>query len=229
VSRWQAVVFDLDDTIYPEQAFVSSGFRSVASWLASRYGIPEGITFSELHGLFRSGVRGNTFDLWAVQHNLQDEGIVAQLVAVYREHTPLIEPFPEAVMLLQELHNQVKTALVTDGPLAVQQRKLQSLGIGHFFDAVVFSDAWGREAWKPSTIPYLHALATLKVDPQNAVYIGDNSKKDFLGARRAGMHSIKLCYAQGEYAGCEPATPDHAPDFSVPDFGALRHLLMIHS
>ena len=35
-----AVVFELDDTLYPERQFVLSGFRAVDDWLKAKYRVP---------------------------------------------------------------------------------------------------------------------------------------------------------------------------------------------
>ena len=37
----KAVVFDLDDTLYPEISFVKSGFRVVAGYLGPRFGFDQ--------------------------------------------------------------------------------------------------------------------------------------------------------------------------------------------
>ncbi len=56
----RAVVFDLDDTLYPERAYVLSGFHAVAAWAEEQLKIPRRLGFAELRQLFEDGVRGNT-------------------------------------------------------------------------------------------------------------------------------------------------------------------------
>ena len=55
------VAFDLDDTLYPERAFVRSGFRVVSDYLL-RSGIVNRRLFSDLEAAFESGIRGRTFN-----------------------------------------------------------------------------------------------------------------------------------------------------------------------
>ena len=43
--------------------------------------------------------------------------------------------------------------LISDGYLVAQQKKLAALNIREAFQAVVFSDAFGRDSWKPSPRP----------------------------------------------------------------------------
>lgn len=225
-SKWQAVVFDLDDTLFPEAAYVYSGFKAAALCAEEQLGFGAAETLCELTDLYAAGVRGNTFARWAEAHGQSVETVVPLLVLAYRNHEPQLTPFPEAVSLLQMLRPLACLGLVSDGWLAVQRRKLAALKIDTLFDVVAFSDTWGRDAWKPNPLPYQRALAAMHVLPQFAVYIGDNPVKDFLGARRAGMRSIRLRLTQGEYAALEPLSPCAAPDYEETSFAALQHLLL---
>jgi putative hydrolase of the HAD superfamily len=56
----RAVIFDLDDILYPERAYVLSGFHAVAAWAEEQLKIPRRLGFAELRQLFEDGVRGNT-------------------------------------------------------------------------------------------------------------------------------------------------------------------------
>jgi putative hydrolase of the HAD superfamily len=221
VGTWQAVVFDLDDTLYPERDYVLSGFRAVASLAEARLGIPAGEGFARLRGLFEDGVRGDTFDRWLAAAGVSDRRLVGEMVEVYRGHDPVLEPSPGVPELLASLRRRCRLGLVSDGPLPVQQRKLAALKLAPYLDAVVFSDRWGREAWKPSTRPFEAVLGELGADAGAAVYVGDNPTKDFLGARRVGMGTVWLRQGGGEYAHLSPPSDRHAPDHTVPSVSAL--------
>ena len=73
MPAWQAIVFDLDDTLYPERAYVLSGFRAVAAWAAGELGLPVTQGFAELRRLFDDGVRGDTFNRWLESHGFQPD------------------------------------------------------------------------------------------------------------------------------------------------------------
>ena len=104
---------------------------------------------------------------------------------------------------------------MSDGYLAVQRRKLAALHLVDHFDAVVFSDQWGRESWKPSTQPFAAVLESLSSDAKRSIYIADNPLKDFFGARRLGMFTVQVKYAKGEYALLSPPSPQHAPNLTL--------------
>jgi len=81
---------------------------------------------------------------------------------------------------------------------------------------VVVTGELGPDAWKPSPRGYAEVLRRLgDVSPADAVYVSDNPAKDFLGARRAGLRSVRVRRPGGIYTELEPETPDHAPDVEV--------------
>jgi putative hydrolase of the HAD superfamily len=219
----RAVVFDLDDTLYPERDFVASGYRSVAGWVEEHLGLPAGEVVAELSALAESAP-GRVFDEWVAARGLDADTALA-MVAAYRGHSPTLEPFPGIRPLLTRLRARYRLGLVTDGYLEVQRRKLAGLGLAGEFDAVVFSDELGREHWKPSTEPFRTVLEALGVDGAEAVYVADNPLKDFLGARRMRMRTIQVARGDGVYAHVTAPTPDHSAEFRIDDLGGLEGLL----
>jgi putative hydrolase of the HAD superfamily len=211
VPRWRAVVLDLDDTLYPEAAYVRSGFRAVAARAQETLGVPAAEAEAELVALFEEGVRGDTFDL----------------VAAYRAHAPEIAPCPEAQALLRRLRaDGSAVGLLSDGDPAVQGRKLDALGLWEAFDAIVVTGELGPDAGKPSPRGFEEVLRRLgDAPPGEAVYVSDNPAKDFVGARRAGMRSIRVRRPGGIYAALEPETPEHAPDAEVSGLDELPSAL----
>jgi putative hydrolase of the HAD superfamily len=228
VPRTRAVVFDLDDTLYPESAYVRSGFRAVAQEAERRYGVPAQEAYAELEQLFEEGVRGDTFDRWLRARGI--DGDVADLVTAYRAHTPTIDPFPEAPPLLARLREAgYLLGLLSDGEPAIQYGKLDAIALRDAFDATVVSGELGRDAWKPSP----RGLATLLerlggVEPAEAVYVSDNPAKDFKAAREAGMRSIWVRREGGVYSRLEPQSPDYAPDEEVRSLTEAESLVTSH-
>ena len=221
----RAIIFDLDDTLYPERAYVRSGFSAVAAWAQDRLGLPASEVFGQLDALFRGGTRGHTFDRWLADQGIADHGLVEKMVEVYRKHPPSILPYPDAPGLLGRLRAKYRLGLLSDGYEEVQRGKLKALGIEPAFDAVVFSDSLGRNSWKPSPRPYEVVLAALGTTAAESVYVSDNPAKDFLGARLAGMRSVRLRAPEGIYAGLEPPSAEHAPDLEVSSLDDLEDAL----
>ncbi len=230
MNNLQAIIFDLDDTLYSERDFVLSGFRAVANWGTANLGISQAQGYETLFDLYQQGIRNNTFNQWLQIHQIpavssseetQSE-VVAKLLDIYRQHTPQIDPFAESIELLKILTQSYKIGLVSDGYLEVQQRKWAALGLDHFFDAVVFSDSLGRENWKPSTAPFELVLERLNVAPEFSVYIGDNPRKDFFGARQLGMSTIQIKRIDAEYSHIPAPSLDYCADLT---FDSLKDVL----
>jgi putative hydrolase of the HAD superfamily len=226
MNNLQAIVFDMDDTLYAEQDFVLSGFRAVANWASINLGLEPELGYSTLADLYHQGIRNNTFNQWLDLHQIAQPDLVPDLLAVYREHPPQIQPLPESIKLLQALTSKpYKIGLVSDGYLAVQQRKWVALGLDRFFDAVVFSDILGRANWKPSTAPFKLVLEQLNVAPEFSVYIGDNPRKDFFGARQLGMQTIQVKRAKSEYGDLQPLGLEYAADIMIDSLAQVWELI----
>jgi putative hydrolase of the HAD superfamily len=227
VPRTRAVVFDLDDTLYPESAYVRSGFRAVAQAAARLYGVPAAEAYRELEQLFREGVRGDTFDRWLYVRGITAD--VNELVAAYRSHTPTIEPFEEVPGLLADLRERgFRLGLLSDGEPEIQYGKLDALGLRDAFDATLVSGELGRDAWKPSPRGLATLLERLGVGASEAVYVSDNPAKDFKAARDAGMRSIWVRREGGVYSHLEPQSPEYAPDEVARSLDEIESLVTSH-
>ena len=222
MSNLRAVIFDLDDTLFPEEAYVLSGFRAVAAYADEQLGIRVESGFQELSQLYHDDVRGKTFDRWLANREIKPADWVPKLVTIYREHRPKIECFDGVPQLLRELSSKYQLGLITDGWFAVQEAKIEALEIADYFETIVISDQWGRDYWKPHERPFHAALSELGVSPDSAVYVADNPQKDFFAARRIGMHSIRARYAKrGVYGLEEPQSEDYAPDMEIATLAEL--------
>jgi putative hydrolase of the HAD superfamily len=191
----KAVLFDLDDTLYPERAYRQSGLRHLSHVL----GRPEYIL-----DLLEE------FDRRGAEPVAQ---VVKMLLAEYRAHDPTIAPYPEVPAVLTQLAGQYPLGLVTDDPTGAQQRKIDALGIaGHFRHVTIARPPHV----KPTRRPYLDTLEALHVEPHDAVFVGDDRDTDILGANRVGMRAIQII-RDGQMktdqigpAGSEPAAVIHS-------------------
>lgn len=221
----RAVVFDMDDTLYPEREYLLGGYRAVAEWGAEHFGIPLADGTMSLKRLIQAGVEKRLFNHWLAHYDLDTEERAVELVHVFREHAPTLKPFPQVPSLLAALSQKYLLGLVSDGYLKTQQGKLAAIGLAPFFSAIVFSDSFGREAWKPSTIPFSAVLNELGVKASAAVYVGDNATKDFYGARQLGMCTVGIVRFGAVYEFAQAPTPDHEPEHIIFSPNELSELL----
>ncbi len=192
------LVLDLDDTLFPEKQFVLSGFQEIDRFLLER-----GYSgfFAEARRLFDSGIRGDVFDRVLRSLGVMEAAqLIPELIKIYREHAPTLQLHKDADWTLRFFHKRNQLGLITDGYLLTQKNKVKALGIAHYFDAVVYSDEFGRDHWKPSPTPYMKLKGILGCDHRNCVYVADNPKKDFVTPNKLGWRTIQICRPDGEYA-----------------------------
>ncbi len=191
----RAVLFDLDDTLYPERDFVDGGFAAVAAFLADRSGRSAAALAARLRELHDRDGRGRLFDALIAEEGLGNEAdLVPACLLVYRTHPARLTPFEGVVDLLDGLRAAgIATGLVSDGNAAVQARKLAGLdGLAARLDVIVMTDDLGPGHAKPSPVPFAVACRLLAVDPSATIYVGNDPRKDFRGARAAGLRTIRV-------------------------------------
>jgi putative hydrolase of the HAD superfamily len=189
--RPRALLFDLDETLYPEPRFMLSGFAAVATEVARVSGTPASTALWHLARTARGGGR-----VWAFQSLCErfelDLALVPAFLETYRRHQPRLRLSREARAVLADVRPTWRTAIITNGAPDVQARKVEALGVGVLVDEVVLAHATGGGAGKPDAEPFLEALERLGVEPARAVMVGDDPWADIHGATRLGIRTIRL-------------------------------------
>jgi len=185
------VAFDLDDTLYPEEAFVRSGFNSVALALHRRWGISQGEAFQAMWDSLERDGRGRQLDAVVERFGLRGRQSIAELLRIYRRHPPSISLPPESRAVLEGLAPR-PLYVVTDGHKVVQQNKIDALGIAPFLRHAYITHRYGIRNRKPSVHVFALMMGRERCGPEEIVYIGDDPSKDFRGIRPLGIHTIRL-------------------------------------
>jgi putative hydrolase of the HAD superfamily len=188
----RVIVFDLDDTLYLERDYVESGLAAVGRWAETQMSISG---FGEAAiACFRAGQRNTIFNVCLNEIGIvPTEAIVSRMLAVYRQHAPRIILAEDAVRFLARPAGNTATAIITDGFLAAQRRKLRALQVyerGISFG--VCTDRWGRGAWKPNPVAFLHVQKRFGLRPGYFTYIADNPAKDFHAPKALGWHTVQM-------------------------------------
>ena len=84
------LVFDLDDTLYPELSYVHSGFRAVAAFLSPLLGVPAETLAAGMIAEEAAQGRGQVFDNVLRQHGRWSKTLVAACLRAYRQHRPAL-------------------------------------------------------------------------------------------------------------------------------------------
>lgn len=188
----ELVAFDLDNTLYDEGLWYDAALPPIAAHLASRSGRPAQAIETSLRGTLRAKGRhyNRLFDDVLREIGLSRDPYLGEVLAVFREAPAALEPFPAMRELLGDLAARYRLGLITSGQHAVQERKLDLLGIRPLFASVIFSSTLPEN--KPGRMPFERLLATVGVGAERAVYVGDNPLFDFRGANEIGMLTVRV-------------------------------------
>ena len=193
LSGIEAVIFDLDDTLYSEKDYVRSGFRAAAALFPAEKGMAE-----ELWDAFEAGKP-------AIDAVLAARGLTerkSEALQAYRSHTPALRLYPGAGELLRRLRRSRKLGIITDGRPEGQRAKLAVLGLSSLVDEIIITDELGGPEWrKPNAEAFRLMSRRLEVPFERMAYVGDNTAKDFVAPEKLGMRSIWFDNPDGLYSG----------------------------
>lgn len=187
----RAILFDLDDTLYPHRRFVLSGFAAASRYLESGYGVSAADAFRVLSRAFRGGARGRELQRCLDYFSLP-ASLVPTLVHIIRTHRPSLRLPDSARDVLETLRADWRIGIVTNGLPAVQARKVDVLGLRPLVDVVVYATEYGSGRGKPDPEPFEAAVIRLGVEPDRAVFVGDSEDCDVRGAAAVGLQTVRI-------------------------------------
>ena len=197
-----AIVLDIDDTLYLERDYVRSGFDAVSRWAQRDLGIDD--FGARAWAAFESGARNTIFDDVLTECGVRsDDAVITELVARYRTHAPSITLATDAREGLDRWHGTVALAAVTDGHLSSQQAKARALGLDAWTSTVVFTASLGAGKGKPDPGSFELVQEELGVDGKSCVYVADNPAKDFGGPRSLGWRTVRIRRRLGLHTGVD--------------------------
>lgn len=194
MKEFDAVIFDLDDTLYPEIEYVRSGFWAVANYLSHTLKNFDSIeVYNKLSDFFNE-YREKVFDRFVAMYCNNCESLKRDCVEIYRKHYPKITLSSDAEQLLKWIRSTGrKIGIISDGRPEGQWNKIKALNLDRYCDKIIITDELGgTEYRKPCIIPYLKMIDALSVDPQKMIYVGDNPEKDFVSANKLGIYTVML-------------------------------------
>jgi HAD superfamily hydrolase (TIGR01549 family) len=118
---------------------------------------------------------------------LKEQDICQDLVSRTRISRNWCDIHPGTRDVLLRLGQNYRMGVISnaDGKIA---EVLHHCEIADCFESIIDSGIVGAE--KPDPLIFQKALESLGVDPADSLYIGDVYSVDYLGATRAGMHSL---------------------------------------
>ena len=108
--------------------------------------------------------------------------------------------------------------LVSNGNLKVQEGRLKSANISHYFRDIFISEKIGAD--KPSRVFFERCFAAIPdFDRSRSIIVGDSLTSDILGGINAG---IRTCWFNPND---KPSDPLIVPDYMIRDLRALPLLI----
>jgi HAD superfamily hydrolase (TIGR01549 family) len=194
----KAILFDLDDTLWPIAPVIVQAEQSLFGWLqanaprvARQFSIEslrqarlallaERPEFQlDLGALRRAGL------LAAFQQAGEDSTKVELAMAHFFAARNAVIPYDDVVPGLLHLRDSVLIGSISNG-----NADLQAIGLSHHFKVSVAAHQLGCA--KPDAAIFHAACKELGVAPQDAVYVGDDVLLDVQGAQGAGLRAVWL-------------------------------------
>lgn len=221
------VVFDLDDTLYPERQFALCGFKACGEWARAEFGI-EGLA-DEMTRLLDAGYLGRLFKTVLEAHVPDHTSEHHQaLIAAYRGAVAELSLFDDAHWALEHYAAKGPLALITDGTQAVQRKKVAALALEPRFQKIVYTDALGegRAYFKPHPMAFERVAAAIGTPGDRFVYVGDNPAKDFLAPNALGWMTVQVVRFNGIHDATK-IVEGGAPQHQITSLTALPDILGI--
>lgn len=185
--QYQAILFDLDDTLYDLRSYWRGRLHEALELVLPLY--PQ----LERDTLVRQAIAQKVYidKLPAFLRGLgiADESLIAGAHDVFRrDWFARLVLHDDAPATLEALRPHYKLGLVTNGPSRTQRPKIEQFGLGAYLDVLIVSEEAGVA--KPDPAIFRLALAQLGAAPEQALYVGDSLEFDLPGAAAAGMPFI---------------------------------------
>jgi len=206
MAKWQAVFFDLDETLLKNELPAERLFRyhmtddlapvaDCADEFLQALMQTAGAIWAQM-GTFKS-VEAALIDAYdrALRHlnlNVDATVLLTRFVSVSAEHTRLNQGALELVQWLRA--RGIKTGVISNGFHCVQRPKVIQHHLDQWMDAIVFSEQVGVH--KPDPEIFHYALQQLSVAPEQSLYVGDHLTNDIEGGRQAGL-TVRLYDPEG--------------------------------
>jgi len=226
-----AIVFDLDDTLFPLKEYIDGACRRVADYVHTVYGLAihnellearfaETNTGAEtedaLCGLERAIVTALGRHFKTI-----DVSLVNRLAHVYRSHVPSIDLYADAARALALLRAlSIPVGLVPGGPSQSQRIKVAALGLAHLVDTIVYpAEMLGGNRTEAA----LRLIELQTGSPlAETVFVGA-PHSSFDSAKQAGMMTVLIRRATSTHR-IPPGNPSPKCDITVPSLKRITQL-----
>ncbi len=191
----KALIFDLDDTLWPIAPVIMAAEAKLHEWMAQETpAVVERYSIEDLRlrrqALVATDARFS-YDLWALRHTLLaqvfgelgvDVNKVDHAMHVFACERSRVTMFSDVLPALNQLRERFVLASISNG-----FADLQAIGLDQHFSVSLAAHQFGCA--KPDSRIFLAMLTHLKLEPEECMYVGDDLRNDVQGAQQVGMRA----------------------------------------
>lgn len=230
--KYKSIFIDLDDTLWAFTENARDTFEDMYhQYRFERYFqsfdhfmklyTPKNLELWDLYGrheISKDELNARRFSYPLLQVGVDDPALVKAYSDGFFAAIPYKRKLmPHAMEALEYLSGKYRLYILSNGFRELQEQKMRSAGILHYFRKIVLSEDIG--AHKPFPAIFNFAMSATQSEFRTSLMIGDNWKNDVAGARDVGM-------GQGYYCpDAEPSVLDFQPTFLLRDWEEIEKVL----
>ena len=230
--KYKSIFIDLDDTLWAFTENARDTFEDMYhQYRFERYFqsfdhfmklyTPKNLELWELYGrheISKDELNARRFSYPLLQVGVDDPALVKAYSDGFFAEIPYKQKLmPHAMEALEYLSGKYRLYILSNGFRELQEQKMRSAGILHYFRKIVLSEDIG--AHKPFPAIFNFAMSATQSEFRTSLMIGDNWKNDVAGARDVGM-------GQGYYCpDAEPSVLEFQPTFLLRDWEEIEKVL----
>ena len=230
--EYRSIFIDLDDTLWAFTENARDTFEEMYhQYRFERYFqsfdhfmelyVPKNLELWDLYGrheISKDELNARRFSYPLLQVGVDDPALVKAYSDGFFAAIPYKRKLmPHAMEALEYLSGKYRLYILSNGFRELQEQKMRSAGILHYFRKIVLSEDIG--AHKPFPAIFNFAMSATQSEFRTSLMIGDNWKNDVAGARDVGMD-------QGYYCpDAEPSVLDFQPTFLLRDWKEIKKVL----
>ena len=194
--RIKAVLFDLDDTLWPVAPVIQYAESTLHAWMAIHVPrVPAHFSIEQLrqrrNALVASDPRFR-YDLWSLRHTLlskifeqvgEDPDMANMAMEIFSNARNEVALYEDVLPALAQLGGHVVLGTVSNG-----FADLKKIGLSSHFAVSLAAHSFGCA--KPDPRIFLAACDVLELAPEQVAYVGDDLALDVQGAQDVGMKGI---------------------------------------
>lgn len=230
--EYRSIFIDLDDTLWAFTENTRDTFEEMYhQYRFERYFqsfdhfmelyVPKNLELWDLYGrheISKDELNARRFSYPLLQVGVDDPALVKAYSDGFFATIPYKRKLmPHAMEALEYLSGKYRLYILSNGFRELQEQKMRSAGILHYFRKIVLSEDIG--AHKPFPAIFNFAMSATQSEFRTSLMIGDNWKNDVAGARDVGM-------GQGYYCpDAEPSVLEFQPTFLLRDWEEIEKVL----